>query len=309
MDQRSNSRESYARALPCAVLIARPDGAADAARALEIVGLRVGSPVPPREAARRLSTQCLLDVLAVEAWSMDEAELEELLPPVAAIAGERKTQVVVALRPEQIELVGGTLIATPAALLCEPTVAERVTALVTVRPAADGPLHDNDRKGDPAEFARLSDEVERIARTLARLTGQDGARADHPRPGPEFTLPPAAAVAVEAASVRAAIRIRRLREQFVDRDMLGEPGWDILLDLFRAELEQQRVSVSSLCIAAAVPPTTALRWITGMTEAGMLQRHADTRDRRRAFVSLAEGASVAMRNYFAALQRQGLPFG
>ncbi|MGJ3628472.1 hypothetical protein AB5I41_18845 [Sphingomonas sp. MMS24-JH45] len=38
----------------------------------------------------------------------------------------------------------------------------------------------------------------------------------------------------------------------------------MLLDLFAAELERARVSVSSLCIAAAVAPTTALRWIGRM---------------------------------------------
>ena len=38
--------------------------------------------------------------------------------------------------------------------------------------------------------------------------------------------------------------------------------------LMAARLEQQRVEVSSLCIAAAVPPTTALRWIKALSDAG-----------------------------------------
>ena len=83
----------------------------------------------------------------------------------------------------------------------------------------------------------------------------------------------------------------------------------MLLDLFAAELEDSRVSVSSLCIAAAVPPTTALRWITNMTEAGLLQREADPGDRRRAFIVLTPKAGRAMREYFNALGNISLARG
>jgi hypothetical protein len=44
-----------------------------------------------------------------------------------------------------------------------------------------------------------------------------------------------------------------MREQFFGPDLFADPAWDILLDLYAARLEQQRVAVSSLCIAAAVP--------------------------------------------------------
>ena len=59
----------------------------------------------------------------------------------------------------------------------------------------------------------------------------------------------------------------------------------MLLDLYAAELEGAQVSVSSLCIAAAVAPTTALRWIGRMTEAGLFVRQPDPFDRRRAFLA------------------------
>jgi DNA-binding MarR family transcriptional regulator len=60
-----------------------------------------------------------------------------------------------------------------------------------------------------------------------------------------------------------------------------------------------RVPVSSLCIAAAVPATTALRWLKTMTAQGMLVRSADPHDGRRVFVELAPKASQALRRYFA----------
>jgi hypothetical protein len=37
-----------------------------------------------------------------------------------------------------------------------------------------------------------------------------------------------------------------------------------------------------------VPPTTALRWIGQMTEAGLLERVEDETDRRRAFIALTD---------------------
>ena len=54
-----------------------------------------------------------------------------------------------------------------------------------------------------------------------------------------------------------------------------------------------------LCIAAAVPATTALRWIKTMTDNGLFLRRADPHDGRRVFIELAPDASVGMRRYFA----------
>src|SRR3546814_18017855 len=74
------------------------------------------------------------------------------------------------------------------------------------------------------------------------------------------------------------------------------------LDREAARLERQPVSVSSLCIAAAVPATTALRWIKTMTDAGLFVREADPHDGRRIFIALAEGACDALARYFEALE-------
>ena len=77
----------------------------------------------------------------------------------------------------------------------------------------------------------------------------------------------------------------------------------MLLDLMAARVEGQAVAVSSLCIAAAVPPTTALRWIKTMTELGLLVRIADPNDRRRVFIELSPRAVSAMAAYLKAMRR------
>lgn len=75
----------------------------------------------------------------------------------------------------------------------------------------------------------------------------------------------------------------------------------MLLDLYASKLERQPVSVSSLCIAAAVPATTALRWIKTMTDAGLFLREADPHDGRRIHVGLNDAAFEGMERYFEAL--------
>ncbi|QNP42938.1 winged helix-turn-helix transcriptional regulator [Sphingomonas daechungensis] len=134
----------------------------------------------------------------------------------------------------------------------------------------------------------------RIASTLARLSSGPDAT---PRTIPELRTGDAPQIPAEA--VRQVIRARRLRNRFFKEDLFADPAWDMLLDLLQAEIAQLRVPVSSLCIAAAVPATTALRWLKTMTDQGIFRRRADPHDGRRVFVELSPEASLAMRQYFA----------
>lgn len=129
-------------------------------------------------------------------------------------------------------------------------------------------------------IASLRRDAERVAAALAELS---------------LDAPAAAArQAVDAPRIRAHIKARRVRERFFAADMFADPGWDILLDLAAARLEGQRVSVSSLCIAATVPTTTGLRWIKTMIDQKMLVRMSDPVDARRAFIAMAPGTETAM---------------
>jgi hypothetical protein len=84
---------------------------------------------------------------------------------------------------------------------------------------------------------------------------------------------------------------------YVDADLFADPARDILLDLFVAGEEGQRISISSCCIAAAVPPTTALRWIGMLKKRGLIQEVVDPSDGRRKWLSLTPHVHEAMRNY------------
>jgi hypothetical protein len=178
-------------------------------------------------------------------------------------------------------------------------------------------LHDRSRDGDYGALHKISDELADFARTLARIAEQEvtafSAVSDKPvsfRPAPSAIFEPLVPAATEAkaptaAAIRDLIKLRRMREQHFPPALFADPGWDILLDLFAAKQEGKAVSVSSLCIAAAVPPTTALRWITTMTEHGALIRRQDPHDARRVFIELSEDSEERLLNFFREAEAKG----
>ncbi len=137
-----------------------------------------------------------------------------------------------------------------------------------------------------------------LATTKAALASAPISNARPPGEAP--ALPP------DPERVKTVIRARQRRERFFQARLFSDPAWDMLLDLFVAQLEQRRVTVSSLCIAAAVPSTTGLRWIHLMETAGFFQRERDERDRRRVYITLTPAAIDAMNGYFATLPENHL---
>lgn len=93
---------------------------------------------------------------------------------------------------------------------------------------------------------------------------------------------------------------RAARRAFLPPNLLGEPAWDILLDLLASEHENRSISVSSACIASGAPPTTGLRYIARLEQERLLERVPALGDRRRCNLRLTPGGKAAM---LAALKR------
>ena len=232
-------------------------------------------------------------------------------------------RLIVSTSVDALDAVFACLDQSGAEILVDPTRAERVVALgrslgrmadLSVRELA---------KEDRLVLLRLSEQVSRIADRLDRLAppaneASGGAQGEGEQASGAFRFEsPRPAFATQAedagdrlvrstrpplpdpALVRRIVRQRQLRARFFDGELFADPAWDMLLDLTAARAEHTRVSVTSLCIASGVPPTTALRWIAQMTEAGLLRRTEDDTDRRRAFITLTERAADAVSRYFA----------
>ena len=296
-----------ARTTPFVLASMDARGGAAAQEAIALIGGALNAHIALHDAPTALAA--LPDPVPVAVFDLDGAP-DELAHDVAAIvamlAQAQAWRCVVAMGVAQIDLVVAALgdAADEVHLLCAPDQAEWIGTLAVVAASGAGVVRAAD--GQREELARLSADVARIAELLARLTGETGGgRAeDHHR---AFAPAPAKSV-ITASTVRDVLRARRLRDRFFGDGLFEDPAWDMLLDLFAAQLEGARVSVSSLCIAAAVAPTTALRWIGKLTAARLLVRAPDPEDGRRAFVALTDAASDAMHRYVATLAEARLPF-
>lgn len=252
------------------------------------------------------SIAALGDLVLVDCLVAD-AETMALLARLDMRAGKSGAQMVISTGMDALDAVFGCFSMSGAQILVEPGRAERIIAVGRV--LADVP---NLRLRELAEedrlmLLRLTEQVGKMAERIERLSpgqregggafrleaasqawrGQDAADGA----GNGANLP-------DAAAIRAVIRRRQMRAKFFDAELFADPAWDILLDLAAARAGRERVSVTSLCIAAGVPATTALRWITQMVESGLLLRIPDPADRRRAHIALADSTADAMARYF-----------
>ncbi len=199
-------------------------------------------------------------------------------------------------------------------LLVNPGRGERLVALGQALARCGGTRLRELSEEDRVMLLRLSEQVNRIAERVDRLGSGAGESSAFrfEAPGRDFSgreeegdrlVRGARPALPDPRLVRRILRQRQLRARFFDGDLFGDPAWDMLLDLTAARAEHTRVSVTSLCIASGVPPTTALRWISQLTQAGLFERIEDDTDRRRAFIALTEKAADGMARYFAELGR------
>ena len=225
-------------------------------------------------------------------------------------------QLVVITQLDALDAIFGCFDQSAPQILVAPSRAERILALGRVLGRnAGGALREFSHE-DRLAMLRLVEQVEQLARQIGGITSPDQpvfAQLSEKTGGSAFSLKedPAEHKVMRAARpalpdprlIRRILRQRQLRGRFFDAALFADPAWDMLLDLTASRAEHARVSVSSLCIASGVPPTTALRWITQLTEAGLLVRQEDEADRRRAFIALSDEAVDAMARYFAELDR------
>jgi len=216
---------------------------------------------------------------------------------------------------EQLDMADAMLPHGQCRFLVDPEPADLILAISeAVGQRTMASMFDSSRADDASMLGRMSEQLSMLADTLNRMARQDTDATEQlardrpvsfraaPQSAPMGFVPAIRGdeAGIDPRDVREIIRLRRLREQFFDADLFGDPAWDMLLDLMAARLEHRKVSVSSLCIAAAVPATTALRWIQRMTAEGWLERHGDPHDARRVHIALSQDAATRMADYLRA---------
>jgi predicted transcriptional regulator len=239
---------------------------------------------------------------------LDGSAPDESLLPLLDWAREEAARgarrIVVSAPSALIDLVAARLPGSGVAHLCEASEAERSAAIAAAGAPPAARLHDLRRDDAPAILQQLTEDVGRIAALLSSLSEEDAAGIVVAKPAGAAAGGEAASL--DAAAVRAIIRARRMRDQFFRGEIFADPAWDMLLDLMAARIEGKRVAVSSLCIAAAVPATTALRWIKMLTDRGLFVRSADPQDGRRVYIELSEEGARGLAAYLRAIERLGV---
>jgi hypothetical protein len=285
----------YSGAPPMLLAASSDSAMARAERCAAAAGLRVADRVPIELAGQRIEQQIAATALWIELDSDGSGAMDKLLAQVSRDVADGRYAAVVSATVELLDPIAASLEATGVEFIIDADDGERAAALAIVTSRHGLPTHVRDVASDnnAERLRQLSEEVSRIASTLARLSTGPGAPVRAIEPSTSGDIPP-----LSAETVRSVIRARRLRARYFRDELFADPAWDMLLDLLQAEIAQLRVPVSSLCIAAAVPATTALRWLKAMVSQGIFVRRADPHDGRRVFVELAPEASQALRCYF-----------
>ncbi|MEJ7928110.1 MarR family transcriptional regulator [Sphingobium sp. AN641] len=320
-----DAAHDYAASLPGArpgMLLIADEGNHQAITALaDAAGYRLQGAVPVAQGSGRLDLQMRCDLVLLMCDTPDAA-LERLLGRLESLAGMGEVALIVVATVEALDLAYATVRSGRVQLLCEPDIADLAAALVAARDDQARASVVYEQSPEAERLRQLSEEVARLARTLEAMTGArspakpsfplDGKLSDRPSdyigmPAPVSPMghdaPPSPLRDISGGQVRDLLRARRMRADFLPGELFADPAWDMLLDLLAARLDGERVSVSSLCIAAAVPPTTALRWIRTLTDQALVVRHADPLDGRRVFIQLADHAAESLGRWFASTRR------
>ncbi|UUL82338.1 helix-turn-helix domain-containing protein [Sphingomonas qomolangmaensis] len=84
------------------------------------------------------------------------------------------------------------------------------------------------------------------------------------------------------------------RSKFFPAELLGEPAWYILLDLYASAGEGRAISVTSASVASGAPTTTGLRMVRMLEDKGLVCRGQVHTDRRRSDVRLTPAGRNAV---------------
>ncbi|UVO52903.1 MarR family transcriptional regulator [Sphingomonas sp. SUN039] len=280
--------------------------------AVAAAGGRVSRAMSIDEALAALGDRPYETLVLLDTGDVVSGAVATLLDRIDADASDGGRAAIISFPLSAIDFVTSRISAPFASLLCAPSIAERAAAIGLADIPAALHLAEVDRAVDTIRLQQLAEEVGRIARVLAgyaepgaeppRRTVSDGLIGY--RAGPPQS-PSGAPQNVRAEDVRTMLRLRRQRDSLFAGELFADPAWDMMLDLMAARIERLKVAVSSLCIAAAVPPTTALRWIRTLTDLGIFVRVADPTDGRRVFIELSDTTAAKLLDYLGEAKHAG----
>lgn len=125
----------------------------------------------------------------------------------------------------------------------------------------------------PTKTINLSSEdLASVRRVLSHLDGH----------GDPLSEPPADAGRLREIAARM-LDLRRSRMEFLNRAMLGEPAYEMLL---RVYVSSEPLTAARLADLTGVPHSSALRWIDYLVSKELVTRNRHPKDRRATVIDL-----------------------
>ena len=95
---------------------------------------------------------------------------------------------------------------------------------------------------------------------------------------------------------------RRRRTEFIGTEALfGEPAWDMLLDLFIRQTNEEQITIKSACFHSDASATTVTRWVKVLEHNGLLTSHCDPDDSSRHLIHLTPAGYEGMLRYLESI--------
>jgi hypothetical protein len=202
-----------------------------AARTVAASGFRIADRVAVEQAPGRLDLQVNASAVWVELDADGGVPMDALLQRIDADAASGRYGAVVSTGAGLLDAVAARLRDPAVQLVVDGSDADRAAALAIALSGAGRARRLSDVASDrnSERLRQLSDEVGRIAATLARLSTGPAAPSREPERVETGAIPE-----VHVETVRSVIRARRLRGRFFAEDLFADPAWDMLLDLLQA---------------------------------------------------------------------------
>lgn len=196
------------------------------AAAVVAAGGRLSVACPLDDAVRRIEQHAAPAGVVVELGSGREGVAEDILDAIEQGAQCQRFRSVAIIDRDLIDLAAARTMHADVALLCGDEGGDLAAALEMLVAPRGMRLNDVSTDGAPHRLRELSEEVGRIARTLAALSNQP--QQDQPLfKGNGAENDDDADLIVDAPTLRAIIRARRLRDQFFTSEIFADPAWDM----------------------------------------------------------------------------------
>jgi DNA-binding MarR family transcriptional regulator len=89
--------------------------------------------------------------------------------------------------------------------------------------------------------------------------------------------------------------LRRARDDLFGSTLFAEPAWDILLELFAAQLGGRRMSLRDIAVAIKVPESIAARWIAALADRGLVSSRIDLDQPALSWIGLTDKGAAQMK--------------